>query len=58
MKGRIIDLIGSDALVALEDGTTMEINRLTLSGHLKLGDMVNVDPSPLHPGNDKLVDFF
>lgn len=58
MKGRIIDLIGSEALIALEDGTTMEINRLVLSEHSKLGDMVNIDPSPLHPVNDKLVDFF
>lgn len=69
MKGKVLDLNQTDAFIALEDGSTIDISTSRLSNDVKVGDTVEVPISVkssidnnafLHDKliNEKLVDFF
>jgi hypothetical protein len=58
MLGRIIDMNSTDALVAFDDGTTMDIGVVRLKKGAAVGDAVNIEPGLPKMVNEKMVDFF
>lgn len=58
MKGKILDKNITDAIVALENGETMDISVTHLPRNIKVGDTIEVPMNNTSITNDKLVDFF
>lgn len=44
MQGKVLDLNAVEAFISLEDGRTVNICRLNLPEHIKIGDSVCVVP--------------
>lgn len=44
MQGKVIDLNSVEAFINLQDGRTVNICRLNLPEHIKIGDPVSVTP--------------
>ncbi len=69
MKGKIIDMSSNDAVILLEDGTSVNVSISHLPYGIRVGSEVNLNPSNIYGieestvsqnkiSNDKLVDFF
>lgn len=58
MLGKIIDMNITDAYVAFEDGTTMDIGISHLPPHSKVGDTVNIQFNSINMINDKITGLF
>lgn len=58
MKGKIIDKSLTEAIVALENGDTMDISVTRLPKDAKLGDTVDVPMNNPSITNDRFIDFF
>ena len=58
MLGRIIDMNNTDAFVAFDDGTTMDVGIAHLKKGAAIGDTVRINPGEQKIINEKLVDYF
>lgn len=58
MLGKVLDMNFTEAFINFQDGTTKDIELVQLPKGTKIGDTVNVEPTPIRLSNDKLVDFF
>lgn len=68
MKGKIIDVVNSEAFIALEDDTILKVSLSQMNQYLHNGSMINIDfqsESFNYCNNhkptmqqDKLMDFF